>query len=477
MVLVSDFNFHLPEELIAKEPLADRAASRMLHLDRNTGAFEDRMFGDFPDMLRPDDLMVFNNTRVFPARLFGRRGGLHAQRLSEHNPAMRQFLHGKVEVLLTKRVSSFGFQVSSQTDRLPATAALTDPAQRKSGQQDSTARNWKPEKRNSVVGAALFPQAGCAGEAQTWDALVRPGRKIDVGEHLYFGEQDELHAAVIARGEFGERTLLFDPVPDFFAAVERLGHVPLPPYIHRPDRPEDRERYQTVYARERGSVAAPTAGLHFTPEILDRIRTRGIETTEITLHVGLGTFQPVHVAVVEEHKLHREWYSISEQAAAAINRALAEGRRVVAVGTTTVRTLEYAASVAAGSAVVAPPSRAAGPACAGTRSSERQAAERVSGRTQSLDETSGYPAATTGPAGEGTGFTLRAASGEADIFIYPGFQFRVVSAMLTNFHLPQSTLLMLVSALAGRDHVLAAYKHAVESRYRFFSYGDCMFTE
>jgi S-adenosylmethionine:tRNA ribosyltransferase-isomerase len=212
--------------------------------------------------------------------------------------------------------------------------------------------------------------------------------------------------------------------------VERIGHVPLPPYIAREDRAADRERYQTVYARARGSVAAPTAGLHFTPEILERMKARGIETAEITLHVGLGTFQPVHVEKVEEHKLHREWYRISEAAAGQINRARAAGRRIVAIGTTTVRTLEYAAGVPS------PESRVA--------SSPVQ---------------------------------IRAASGEADIFIYPGFQFRVVGAMLTNFHLPNSTLLMLVSAFAGRERVLAAYKHAVEQRYRFYSYGDCMLVE
>ena len=200
--------------------------------------------------------------------------------------------------------------------------------------------------------------------------------------------------------------------------IERLGHVPLPPYIAREDRGDDRERYQTVYARERGSVAAPTAGLHFTPEILARIKERGIETAEVTLHVGLGTFQPVRVERVEEHKLHREAYSISAEAAGKINRALDEGRRVVAVGTTTVRTLEYAA--------------------------------RESGRVQ-------------------------AGGGDADLFIYPGFQFRVVRAMLTNFHLPQSTLLMLVCAFGGKEQVLAAYGHAVEQKYRFYSYGDCMF--
>jgi S-adenosylmethionine:tRNA ribosyltransferase-isomerase len=265
---------------------------------------------------------------------------------------------------------------------------------------------------------------------------------------LFFGERDELQAEVIARGEFGERTLRFAPVADFFAVVERIGHVPLPPYIDRPDSAADRERYQTIYARERGSVAAPTAGLHFTPEVLERMRQHGVETAEITLHVGLGTFQPVHVERVEEHRLHREWYSISGPAAAQINRALAEKRRVVAVGTTTVRTLEYAAAAGGG-------------------------ARRM-----------GISGAVEGSPGEGTGayrseesFLIQSGSGEADLFIFPGFQFRVVSALLTNFHLPKSTLLMLVSAFAGRERMLAAYRHAVQQRYRFYSYGDCMFVE
>ena len=366
-MLVSEFDFHLPEELIAQHPLADRAASRMLHLDRRTGEFRDGSFRGFPELLRPDDLLVFNNTRVLPARLFGRRSGKHAQPLSEHNPAMKEFLHGRVEVLLTKQVSS---------------------------------------------------------APQTWEALVRPGRKIGVGETVFFGEGErgELEAEVIGRGEFGERTVRFAEVPDFFERVERLGHVPLPPYIHREDTSEDRETYQTVFARERGSVAAPTAGLHFTPEILERIHARGIETAELTLHVGLGTFQPVRVEVVEEHRLHREFYRISAEAADKIERARRERRRVVAVGTTSVRTLEYAAQQSVNAAIVGQ-------------------------------------------------------EGEADIFIYPGFEVRVVGAMLTNFHLPQSTLLMLVSAFAGRERVLAAYEHAVRERYRFFSYGDCMFVE
>ena len=359
-MLVSDFDYHLPPDLIAQEPLADRAASRMLHVRRDTGELRDTYVREFPDLLRPGDLVVFNNTRVFPARLFGHRSGSHAQPVSVRNPASKEFLHGKVEALLTKQLS-----------------------------------DWD------------------------WEALVRPGRKIGIGERLSFGENADLNAEVIARGEFGERTLRFDPVPDFFATVERIGHVPLPPYIDRDDSAKDRERYQTVYARERGSVAAPTAGLHFTPEILARLKERGIETAEVTLHVGLGTFQPIHEDRVEDHHLHREWYRITPEAAAAINRALAAGRRVISIGTTAVRTLEHA------------------------------------GRTGQIEP----------------------GSGETGLFIYPGYQFRVVSAMLTNFHLPKSTLLMLVSALAGRELILRAYQHAVEQKYRFYSYGDCMFIE
>jgi S-adenosylmethionine:tRNA ribosyltransferase-isomerase len=364
-VLVSAFHYELPEDLIAQEPLAERSASRMLHLRRDTGHFEDRVFRDLPSLLKPGDLLVLNNTQVFPARLLGRREGLHAQPVSPKNPAAREFLHGKVEALLTRQSSS---------------------------------------------------------EPNEWECLVRPGRKIGLGERLFFGEQDELQAEVVARREFGERRIRFAPMTDFFSVVEQVGHVPLPPYIAREDRPGDRPRYQTVYARERGSVAAPTAGLHFTTEIFAQLRERGIETAEITLHVGLGTFQPVHVEKVEEHKLHREWYSISEDAAAKVNGALAAGRRIVAVGTTTVRTLEYAARLTGGQRVAA-------------------------------------------------------GTGEADLFIYPGFEFRITEALLTNFHLPQSTLLMLVCGFGGKDAVLRAYEHAVAQRYRFFSYGDCMLVE
>ncbi len=374
----------------------------MLHLARETGRIEDRWFRELPDLLRPDDLVVFNDTRVFPARLYGHRSGARSQPVSKRNPAAKEFLKGRVEVL------------------------LTGPAEEENSRR-STQMN--ADEGKSEIRVDLLPSAA---NPLLWKALVRPGRKIGVGEELFFGENRELRAEVIARGEFGERTLRFEPVDDFFAVVERIGHVPLPPYIARPDAPADRERYQTVYARARGSVAAPTAGLHFTPEIFERMRARGLETAEITLHVGLGTFQPVHAEKVEEHKLHREWYRISEEAAAQINGALAAGRRVVAVGTTTVRTLEYAAL----GGVPSPESRV------------------PSGRVE-----------------------IRAGSGEADVFIYPGFQFRVVGAMLTNFHLPKSTLLMLVSAFAGREFVLNAYRHAVEERYRFYSYGDCMLVD
>jgi S-adenosylmethionine:tRNA ribosyltransferase-isomerase len=249
-----------------------------------------------------------------------------------------------------------------------------------------------------------------------WRVLARPGRKALTGEVLTFGD-GELRAEIIAHGEFGERTLRFEPVGDFFGEIEKLGHVPLPPYIHRADIGRDRERYQTVYARERGSVAAPTAGLHFTPEVLDRIRDGAVRIAYVTLYVGLGTFQPVRVDCVEDIHLHAERYTLPESTANALNAAQREGSRIIAVGTTTVRTLEHCA---------------------------------VGGE-----------------------FTPH--SGSTSIFISPGFEFRAVNALLTNFHLPQSTLLMLVSTFGGREHVLSAYRHAVAERYRFFSYGDCMF--
>jgi S-adenosylmethionine:tRNA ribosyltransferase-isomerase len=396
-VLVSNFDYRLPQELIAQEPLSDRAAARMLHLSRSDDRLDDLVFRDFPQLLRPDDLLVFNNTKVLPARLFGHRSGSRAQRLSNQNSAAKDFLRGRVEVLLTRQLSA-------------------DP----------------PE----------------------WEALVHPGRKLGLGERIYFGgdadeSSHELAAEIVGRGTFGERHLRFDPVDDFFGVLNRIGHIPLPPYIDRPDTPSDRESYQTIYAKSLGSVAAPTAGLHFTPDILERIRERGIETVEITLHVGLGTFQPVREEVVEEHKLHREWYQISAEAAQRIQRARDAGRRIVAVGTTTVRTLEFAARTS-------PPKQNQLGACP----------ELAGGACPELAEGWGTP--------DGR---ITAQSGEADIFIYPGFDFRIVGAMLTNFHLPKSTLLMLVSAFAGRERILQAYEHAVQKQYRFYSYGDCMFVE
>ncbi len=411
-MLVSDFHYELPEELIAQEPLADRAGSRLLHVESGTGALEDRQFREFPELLRPGDLVVFNNTRVFPARLYGRRGGV------EHSQSQYPHPFDKLRAgSLAKSARRVGHPAAGRIEVL-----LTRQLQQ---------------------------------EPNEWECLVRPGRKIGVGERLFFGEQDELQAEVIGRGEYGERRIRFaapaqpgvarpdSPFDsaqgrlgrlslhehpeggDFFGVVEKIGHVPLPPYIARGDSAGDRERYQTVYARERGSVAAPTAGLHFTAEILGRMRERGVETCEVTLHVGLGTFQPVRTERVEEHQLHSEAYSISEEAAEKIGRARREGRRIVAVGTTTVRTLEYAAEYAAQ---------------------------------------------------RGTG-EVRAGAGEADLFIYPGYKFQVVGALLTNFHLPQSTLLMLVCALGGIENVMRAYEHAVRERYRFYSYGDCMFVE
>jgi S-adenosylmethionine:tRNA ribosyltransferase-isomerase len=353
-VLVSEFDFVLPEELIAQEPPEERGGSRMLLLDRATGAWKDDVFAQFPEQLHAGDVLVLNDSRVIPARLFGFR----TRRPEEDKPAA-----GPIEVLLTEQIDT--------------------------GQ---------------------------------WNALVKPGRKLRVGDGIEFGGGNDaaLHAEIVAAGERGERTLRFMPVADFDRRLDALGHMPLPPYIHRDDRALDRERYQTVYAKERGSAAAPTAGLHFTPQVLERIRAAGVVICTITLHVGLGTFQPVHVADTAEIRLHSERYELSAECAEAINAARDNGRRIIAAGTTTVRTLEH---------------------CAAASADER----------------------------------LHPHSGATNIFIAPGFHFRVVDALLTNFHLPQSTLLMLVSAFAGRDNTLAAYRHAVKARYRFFSYGDCTF--
>ena len=362
---VADFDYDLPPELIAQQPPAARGASRMLVMDRQTGAFRDVFFTGFGQQLQKGDLLVLNDSRVIPARLYARRTLIRE----------REKPSGRIEVM------------------------LTEPA----------------------------------GENQ-WRALVRPSRKVAIGERLVFPACDgsiALQAEVLERGQFGDRLLEFAPLPnsadDFFSILDRIGHIPLPPYIHRDDADADRDRYQTVFARERGSVAAPTAGLHFTPSVFADLMQRGIEIAHVTLHVGLGTFAPLRVDRVDEVHLHRERYSISAETAAALSRALTERRRIIAVGTTVVRTLESVAALAAGTAHGDKP--------------------------------------------------IQPHSGSTEIFISPGFPFRLVSALLTNFHLPQSSLLMLVSAFAGRENVLAAYRHAIEQRYRFFSYGDCMFIQ
>jgi S-adenosylmethionine:tRNA ribosyltransferase-isomerase len=321
---LSDFDYELPEELIAQEPPAERDGARMLAVYRNEGRFEDRRFREFPSFLREGDCLVLNDSRVLPSRLFA----------------------GTSEMLLLEPVSA---------------------------------------------------------DAREWKALVRPGRKIRPGAVIRF--DDRFAAEIISSGERGERTVRFLGDEDVYAAIDRLGHMPLPPYIKRSDRPADRDRYQTVFARERGSVAAPTAGLHFTGEILGRVE----HVARITLHVGLGTFQPIEREDFENHRLHFERYSISPEAWREIDSA----RRVVAVGTTSVRTLESAAATGA-------------------------------------------------------------MAGSTNLFICPGYDFRRTGAMLTNFHLPRTSLLLLVCAFAGTDLALAAYRHAVAARYRFFSYGDCM---
>ncbi len=349
---VSDFDFDLPHDLVAQTPPAMRGTSRLMHLGRASGAIAHGVFPDLPALLAPGDLLVLNDTRVFPARLLGHRlpGG------------------GAVECLLASRLDE----------------GVSDPA------------------------------------SETWVALVSPGPRVKAGTRMVFeGEGRPLHGEMLERGAHGRIVRLTTddgtPVRD---AVHRLGHIPLPPYIKRADEPADRERYQTVYGRREGSIAAPTAGLHFTPELLAAVDRAGIERTAITLHVGYGTFQPVRVDLVADHRMAREEYEVGPDAAAALTRALASGRRVVAVGTTTTRTLESLAIEASGE--------------------------------------------------------VRAGRGATEIFIAPGHAFRVVGGLVTNFHVPRSSLLMLVSAFAGIEPVRRAYQEAIAARYRFYSYGDAM---
>ncbi|MFL1674550.1 tRNA preQ1(34) S-adenosylmethionine ribosyltransferase-isomerase QueA [Paenibacillus dendritiformis] len=338
---VNLFDFHLPEHLIAQTPLLDRTASRLLALNRRTGEVEHRTFPDIIEYLKPGDLLVLNDTRVIPARLYG----------------VKPDTGGHVEVLLLKQ------------------------------EQDDM-----------------------------WEVLVKPAKRLKQGASVRFG--DELTGTVIEEREMGARLIRFEYAGIFNEILDRLGQMPLPPYIK--EQLNDRERYQTVYAKHEGSAAAPTAGLHFTNSILDQIRAAGVRIAMITLHVGLGTFRPMSADVVEEHVMHAEYYEMSEEAAALINETRSSGGRIIAVGTTSCRTLETVAG--------------------------RYGAEPVA-----------------------------ACSGWTDIFIYPGYEFRLVDSLLTNFHLPKSTLVMLVSAFAGREHIMAAYREAIEQEYRFFSFGDAMF--
>ena len=344
---VRDFDFDLPPGLIAQEPAADRSSSRLLQVDRATGALADHRFADLPELLSPGDLLVVNDTRVFPARLLGRRV-----------PS-----GGAVECLLLRRC-----------------------------------------------------------DEDHWEALVHPGQKLAPGAQVLFGSSppQTLRAEILERRFHGRRLIRLwtDSGAAVDDVVDEIGHMPLPPYIKRDDRESDRDRYQTIFAMRRGSIAAPTAGLHFTGPVRDALRARGVQVAAITLHVGYGTFQPVRTARVEDHRVQAEWYEIDAATAGAINTALDGNRRVIAVGTTTTRALE---SVAAAN-----------------------------------------------------GGRLAAGAGQTDLFIFPGFRFRVIRGLVTNFHLPQSSLLMLVAAFAGRESVLAAYRQAVAAGYRFYSYGDAM---
>jgi len=372
----SEFDFDLPAELIAQEPPGERGGARLLHLARRTGAVEHSTVSALPGFLHPGDLLVVNNTRVFPARLLGRRV-----------PS-----GGAVECVLLSREEGVGWPTN-----------LEGPQGEGVGGSSGGVGKYLPTPFSEV-----------------WECLVHPGQKLKPGARMVFEGTPPLNAEILERRGFGRRLVRLwtvDRTP-IDQAVDAIGHVPLPPYIKREDRASDRERYQTIFADRRGSIAAPTAGLHFTPALVAALGARGVGIAEITLHVGYGTFQPVRTDDIERHTIESEPFDISESTASSINRALDEGRRVVAVGTTTTRTLEASA---------------------------REHGGRV-----------------------------RAGAGATSLFIYPGFDFQIVGGLLTNFHLPRSSLLMLVSAFAGREHVLAAYREAVRQRYRFYSYGDAM---
>lgn len=384
----SDFKFDLPKELIAQDPLENRSASRLLVLDKDTGTIEHRHFYDITEYLRPGDCLVLNNTKVIPARLYGNRI------LPEELPG--------------KNLAE-GFMGDSQGAGVGQTAQGAGTSQAAQGEKVS--RNHQEAKRGALIEVLLLRRRA----DDVWETLVRPGKKARPGTKIIFGG-GALIGEVIDIVEEGNRLIHFSYEGIFEEILDQLGQMPLPPYITH--ELKDKNRYQTVYAKYDGSAAAPTAGLHFTPELLDEVRAMGVSIAEVTLHVGLGTFRPVKVEDVTQHHMHSEFYQVDEDAAHIIRETKEKGGRVICVGTTSCRTIE---SVAA----------------------------RFDG-------------------------DIRPCSGWTDIFIYPGYQFRLLDGLITNFHLPESTLLMLVSALAGRENILNAYRVAVEERYRFFSFGDAM---
>ena len=346
---IDDFDYHLPEELIAQKPADKRDNSRLLVVHRNNGEIEHRHFYDIVDFLKPGDCLVLNNSKVLPARLFGIKEGTGA----------------KIEFLLIKRI-----------------------------------------------------------DGDIWETMVRPGKRLKPGDSVLFCDKPLLRAYIRDYGDDGTRIVEFEYEGIFMERLEEIGSMPLPPYIERPSENEDKDRYQTVYCKEEGSVAAPTAGLHFTKELLEKAKEKGVELVYVTLHVGIGTFRPVKCENIEEHSMHFEEYEISEESAAAVNRAKREGRRIISVGTTSTRTLESAAY-----------------------------------------------------ADQNGVWQIKSGHNSTGIFIYPGYEFKIVDSLITNFHLPKSTLLMLISALYDREKILEVYEEAIKEKYRFFSYGDAMFIE
>lgn len=347
---INDFDYELPQELIAQTPAAKRDASRLMVVNRENGTIEHKHFYDITDYLKEGDCLVLNNSKVLPARLYGVKEGTGAN----------------VEFLLIKRI-----------------------------------------------------------EGDVWETMVRPGKRLKPGDSVSFSDDKLFRAIVKDYGEDGTRIVEFEYEGIFLERLEELGKMPLPPYIERENNSEDKDRYQTVYAKNEGSVAAPTAGLHFTPELLEKAKAKGVKLAYVTLHVGIGTFRPVKVENIEEHHMHFEEYFIDEETAELINETVKAGGRIVSVGTTSTRTVESAAF---------------------------------------FDEEAGK-------------YLVRAGHGSTGIFIYPGYEFKIIKALITNFHLPKSTLLMLISALYNREDILKAYKVAVEEKYRFFSYGDAMLIE